>query len=74
MSRAGGNRMASQPGRASRPGPPTKNDEELRADIRRQVVESRRRQGLPSTIQDPVILAKLAALLLATPEPPERSS
>jgi len=51
-----------------------KTDDELRADIRRQVIESRRRQGLPDTIQDPVVLARLAALLLATPEPPEQTS
>jgi len=32
-------------------------------EIRAQVIESRRRQGLPDTIQDPVFLTKLAAIL-----------
>ena len=39
-------------------------------EIRALVVESRRRQGLPDTIEDPVFLAKLAAILLG-PDPTE---
>jgi hypothetical protein len=38
-------------------------------EIRAQVIESRRRQGLPDTIQDPVFLAELAAILLADLQP-----
>jgi hypothetical protein len=41
-----------------------RTDEELRADIRRQVIESRRRQGLPDTIEDPIFLGRIAAILL----------
>jgi hypothetical protein len=36
-------------------------------EIRAQVIESRRRQGLPDTIQDPVFLSRLAEILLADP-------
>jgi len=38
-------------------------------EIRAQVIESRRRQGLPDTIQDPVFLARIAEILLADMEP-----
>lgn len=33
------------------------------AAVRAQVAESRRRQGLPTTITDPVLLSQLAAAL-----------
>jgi len=47
-------------------------------EIRAQVIESRRRQGLPDTIQDPVFLSRIAEILLdsvdlvaCTPPPPD---
>jgi hypothetical protein len=33
---------------------------------RQQAVASRRAQGLPATIEDPVVLARVAALLIST--------
>jgi hypothetical protein len=36
-------------------------------ELRALVVEGRRRQGLPDHIQDPVALARIAALLLSQP-------
>lgn len=37
-------------------------------ELRAQVIESRRQQGLPPTIEDPVFLSRIAAILL-DPEP-----
>jgi hypothetical protein len=36
------------------------------AEVRAQVAESRRQQGLPPTITDPAVLAELAALVAET--------
>jgi hypothetical protein len=36
------------------------------AEVRAQVAESRRQQGLPPTISDPTVLAALAALVADT--------
>lgn len=41
-------------------------NEAERERIRAWVARSRAEQGLPSTVQDPVVLAKVAALLLAS--------
>ncbi len=43
-------------------------------EIRAQVVESRRRQGLPDTIEDPVVLSRIAAILLDKPTIPGAGS
>lgn len=40
---------------------PEQTDAELRARVRAQVAESRRRQGLPPTVTDPAFREQLAA-------------
>lgn len=49
-------------------------EQERREAIREQVIASRRAQGLPDTIQDPIVLAQLAALLAEPDEPGEAAS
>lgn len=38
---------------------------------RRRLIEQRAAQGFPPTVEDPVALAKVAAIVLGLPDPPE---
>ena len=48
--------------------------DEERDRIRQQVIDGRRRQGLPDHIEDPAFLARIAAILLADLDAEGRSA